>query len=614
MKEEKQEKRKQSRKNELHGKPRYGSDIIVDLIAELGIEFVSANIGSSFRGLWDSLVNYEMPDRKIKCISVCHEEIAVALAHGFAKASQKPMIALVHDVVGLQHASMAIYNAWCDGVPILVIGAEGPLDWTKRRPWIDWIHTANIPNTLVRDYVKWDAFPTTIESAAEALVRAYNIAISKPQGPVFICLDSSNLEEEIAGNPIKNASHLSGMHIQRLPHSNISPDPDALSKLAEMLLIDAEYPLIVAGKVGREPSLVEQLVKLAELSGASVIDTGESFSFPSTHYLDVSEMDGEVEKADLIISFDSQMLGRILSSKSKIGEASGRTLMRPDAKLVRIGLAEISPRGWSYLDLLHGEVDFSIASSNSKAIPGLIKSCLDLIENSNKGPRLAEKIEDRGGKVRTRHNLQRKKWRDGVKSKWKDRPISTARLAYEIFEAVKSDKWTVAYGSLGGWVRKLWDMERPGCYLGISGGAGLGYGLGASIGTALALSGQRSSLVLDLQPDGDFLYTPSALWTLAHYKLPLLLIMHNNRAYHNDAEHNKLIAKSRGRNEGKAFHVGGDINSPNVDYSKLAESFGVHGYGPIDRPEDIRDALEKALKVVRTKRKPALIDFVTQRR
>ncbi len=595
-------------------RPRYGSDVIADLISELRIEYVSANIGSSFRGLWESLVNYETADRKVKCISVCHEEIAVALAHGFAKASQKPMVALVHDVVGLQHASMAIYNAWCDGVPILVIGAEGPMDWTKRRPWIDWIHTANIPNTLVRDYVKWDAFPTTIESACEALVRAYDVATSKPQGPVFICFDSSNLESEISRDPTRRVYQLLRGHVRQSVHPDISPDPGALSKIAEMLLVDAEYPLIVAGRVGREPSLVKQLVKLAELCGSAVIDTGESFSFPSTHYLDVSEIDGEVEKADLIVSFDSTMLGRAVSGKSKMNDDAGRTLIRPDATLVRIGLSEISRRGWSDLDVVYGKANFSIDSPSAKAILGLIKSCSDLRERPNKGMRLAGKIEDRAEKVRIRHNWQRKKWRDEAKSKWKDRPISTARLALEVFGAIRDDRWTISHGSLGGWVRKSWDMERPGCYLGISGGAGLGYGLGASIGAALALSGGRNNLVLDLQPDGDFLYTPSALWTLAHYDLPLLIIMHNNRAYHNDAEHNRLIAKSRGRNEIRAFHEGGNIDAPNVDFSRLAESFGVHGDGPIESPEDIHDALQRALRVVRTKRKPALIDFVTQRR
>ena len=607
------EKKGATPKREFHGKPEYGSDIIVDLMAELGIEYVSANIGSSFRGLWDSLVNYEMTDKKIKCVAVCHVEISVAIAHGFAKASQKPMIALVHDVVGLQHASMAIYNAWCDGVPLLVVGAEGPMDWTKRRPWIDWIHTANTPNTLVRDYVKWDAFPSTIESASEALVRAYNITMNKPQGPVFVCFDSSNLEEKIAWKPGEYADYLSSRGALLSKHTDISPDPDALRSIAEMLLIDADYPLIVAGRVGREPELVGQLVKLAEFCGASVLDTGESFSFPSTHYLDISEMEGEIEKADSIISFDSQQLGRILSGKSKMTNGT-RSLIRPDAKLARIGLYDISPRGWSELDQVHGAVDLSIASTCAKAIPSLMKSCSDLRKDPIRGKGLAKKIEERKENARIRHDSQRKKWRDEAKKRWKDRPISTARLAWEIFEAVRSDKWTVAHGSLSGWVRKLWEMERPGCYLGISGGAGLGYGLGASIGTSLALSGQRGSLVLNLQPDGDFLFTPSALWTLAHYNLPLLVVMHNNRAYHNDAEHNKLIAESRGRNANRAFHEGGDIDSPKVDYARLATSFGVYGDGPIEQPEDIRRALEKALNVVRTKRRPALIDVVTQRR
>jgi acetolactate synthase-1/2/3 large subunit len=608
-------------KKKFQRKPLYGSDVIVDLLTELEIEYVSANIGSSFRGFWDSLVNYQTEDnekKNVKCISVCHEEIAVALAHGFAKASLKPMVALVHDVVGLQHASMAIYNAWCDGVPILVLGAEGPMDWTKRRPWIDWIHTANIPNTLVRDYVKWDAFLTNFESTPEALVRAYEIATSKPQGPVFVCFDSSLLEEKLAKNVIRKYTALSPK--TRMPpsqsmDSDISPDPDAVSKVAKMILVDAEYPLIIAGRVGREPSLVKELVKLAELVGAPVIDTGESFNFPSTHYLDVTEIEGEVEKADLILSFDSQMIGRILSSGSKIADPKKRWLMRPDARFVRIGLSGISPRGWSNLDTLYDREAISIYSSNGNAIRGLIKSCLDLKEYyPKKGIRLAKKIDDRAQKVRIKHSKQREKWRRESKSKWKDKPISTARLAYEIFEAVRRDRWTIAHGLLGGWVRKLWDMERPGCYLGTSGGAGLGYGLGASIGAALALSKEKDSLVLDLQPDGDFLYTPSALWTLSHHDLPLLIIMYNNRAYHNDAEHNELIAKARGRDEDRAYHEGGEIVLPNVDYSRLAESFGISGFGPIDSPEDIRGSLEEGLKTVRKDRKPALIDFITQRR
>jgi len=165
---------------------RYGSDLVVDLLKILGIEYVALNPGSSFRGIHDSLVNYESgrtPNPEM--VLCCHEEIAVAVAHGYAKATGKIMPAIVHNVVGLQHASMAIYNAWCDHTPVMVMGGTGPMNTSKRRPWIDWIHTAQVQGNLVRDFVKWDDQPVGVEAFPSSMMRGYRIAMSDPGGPVW---------------------------------------------------------------------------------------------------------------------------------------------------------------------------------------------------------------------------------------------------------------------------------------------------------------------------------------------------------------------------------------------------------------------------------------------
>src|SRR5437016_11831401 len=164
------------------GDAQYGSDLIVDALRALGIEYAALNPGATFRGLHDSLVNYGGNERP-GIIQCCHEEIAVAVAHGYAKAAGKPMAAIVHDVVGLQHASMAIFNAWCDRTPILVMGGTGPMNTSKRRPWIDWIHTALVQGNWVRDFVKWDDQPVGIEAIPSSMMRGYRIAMSDPTGP-----------------------------------------------------------------------------------------------------------------------------------------------------------------------------------------------------------------------------------------------------------------------------------------------------------------------------------------------------------------------------------------------------------------------------------------------
>jgi thiamine pyrophosphate-dependent acetolactate synthase large subunit-like protein len=581
----------------------YNSDVVVDILRKYGIEYVSTNIGSTFRGLWDSLVNYG-GDESPKCISCCHEEIAVAIAHGYAKAAGKPMIALLHDTVGLQHGTMAIYNAWCDRVPMIILSATGPMDTTKRRPWIDWVHTSLIPNELVRNYVKWDDFPFSFSGVPQSLSRAYNTTVTDPTAPVFVCFDAEYLEDKV--EPIA-PNRTPTPDLSNNPPSSYPPiDSEYLERVANLLL-EAENPFIVASGVGRDNSSVKSLVDLAEASGARVYDTLERFNFPNTHPLDAEQAD--LTGCDVVLSLDTSKLEQVLTTVDK-GTRRTKFLPAKDARIVKIGLDELLMRSWAadYQGIIPSEL--SILANTANTMPKLTDICRRRARDDSS---IKNRIEDRISRARESYSKRRNLFKTEADRQWNDSIISLPRLAGEVWSLVKGKSWVIASGDLRKWVRKLWDWEEPGCYLGSSGGAGLGYCMPASIGAALALKNQNK-IVINFQPDGDMLFTSSALWTAAHYHIPLLTIMFNNRLYYNDAEHNKLVAMERGRDAEVAFHNGGDINDPPVDFAKLAQAQGVYGEGPIEKPDQIRSAVERAIRVVEAQREPALVDVVVKAR
>jgi thiamine pyrophosphate-dependent acetolactate synthase large subunit-like protein len=576
---------------------RYGSDVVVEVLKDYQVEYVAANIGSTFRGIWDSVVNYGH-GRTPRPISVCHEEIGVALAHGYTKACGRPMAVLLHDLVGLQHASMAVYNAWCDRVPVLLLGAAGPMGTERRRPWIDWVHTAVLPNSQVRDYVKWDDFPYTIRSVPESLIRAYGQMMTEPRAPVYVCFDAGYLEDSLPPG-------FSIPDVKKYPTpEGPAADPEALRRIAREL-VSASAPLIVAGRTGRRKQSVGLLVQLAELVGASVVDLGHSFSFPNTHPLDATGM-GAMEEADVILSLDAPMLEAVTTDSDKTTRRA-TSLTREDVRLFEIGLDGLLVRSWAgdYQRLVRAEV--RILGETSSAIRWLSEESSEIIEK-DRGARDA--VIERTALAKKRHDLYRRKWRQEASRRSDELPISPPRLALEVWEKIRATDWVLVNGTLAGWARRLWDWTEPGCFLGVSGGAGLGYGLPASVGAALALKGE-GRIAIDLQPDGDLLYSASALWTAAHYRVPLLVVVFNNRAYHNDAEHNRLVSLARGRNAAEAYREGGDLRDPEVDFAALAKSYGVRGMGPVERADELGGSLERAVRTVRKEGRPALVDVVT---
>ncbi|OGQ78514.1 MAG: hypothetical protein A3F90_03780 [Deltaproteobacteria bacterium RIFCSPLOWO2_12_FULL_60_19] len=573
----------------------YGSDLIVDLLKALGIEYVALNPGSSFRGIHDSLVNYSGGRPEI--ILCCHEEIAVSVAHGYAKASGKPMAAIVHNVVGLQHASMAIYNAWCDRTPILVMGGTGPMNTSKRRPWIDWIHTALVQGHLVRDFVKWDDQPFGVEAIPSSILRGHRIAMSDPKGPVYLCFDVSDqeaaLEKEI---PIPDVSRFR-------PPAPLQAEADAIKEAAR-LLSGAQHPVIVADYLGRDNEAVLSLVELADLLAAPVIDLGARLNFPNTHPLNLTGKNRElIGNADVVLGLDVMDLFGALARQDAATHTSVSAL-KPGCKVIHATLADISMRGWTTDFQELAPVDLPIVANTKVFLPALIE------EIKRQGKFSKSVVDERRKHLAAQHDEIRARWQSELKKRWDEKPISPPRLAHEVWEAIKKESWLLVAGGFRSWPQRLWDWDTPGLYLGGYGGGGLGYAPGASVGASLIHRG-TGTICVNLQRDGDLLYTTSALWTAANTKVPLLTVMTNNRVYYNDVEHQEKVAIARGRPPENKL-IGMQMENPAVDFAGLARSFGISGEGPITEPEKIRPALDRAIKTIKEEGRPALVDVIIQ--
>src|SRR5262245_14021370 len=322
--------------------PGYGSDLVVDLLRAVGVEHVALNPGATFRGLHDSLVNYSGPGGP-ELVLTTHEEIAVAVSHGYAKAKGRPMAAVVHDIVGLQHASMAIFNAFCDRVPILVLGATGPMDTARRRPWIDWIHTALVQGTQVRDYVKLDDQPASVAAIPEAFLRAWRLARTEPQGPVYLCLDAALQEEPLGrGVPVPDVARFG-------PAIPPAADPRAVEEAARRL-VGARAPAIVAEFLGRRPGVAALLGRLADLLAAPLVDLSAEYqgrpSVPATHPLDMSGARHEVvADADVVLALDvSSFLGALGHTDRSTREVR---LLNERADIIAISLDDYAARSWA---------------------------------------------------------------------------------------------------------------------------------------------------------------------------------------------------------------------------------------------------------------------------
>jgi acetolactate synthase I/II/III large subunit len=576
-----------------------GGDFMVDVIKSLNIEYIAANPASSFRGIHEAIINYGK-NTAPEFITCTHEEASIAMAHAYFKIEGKPMAVLLHAVVGLQHGSMALYNAWVDRVPVIAFVGNG-LNAEMRRPGVEWAHTAQDNAAIVRDFTKWDDQPASLQHYAESTVRAYKIATTPPMGPTVIVLDGGLQEDAIEED--------ANLYIPKLPRTAMSQGDSGAVEETAKLLVAAQNPVIMADRLARTPAGITQLVELAELLQAPVVDQGSRMNFPTRHGLNQTERGrGLVAQSDMILGLElGDFWGAVHSYRDQIHRTS-KSILRPGAKTVSIGTGDFREKS-NFQDFQRFEdVDLAIPADAENTLPSLIEAVKRLITADQRSA-----FDARGKKFAEAQLKALAAARDEATYGWDASPVSTARAAAEVWAQIENEDWSLASGTtfFSRWPQRLWDMNKHYHSIGDSGGAGQGYGGPATVGAGLA-NKKHGRITIALEGDGDLMYSPGALWTAAHHHIPLLMIVHNNRAYHQELMHVQRMADRHNRGIDRA-HIGTTLRDPFIEYAKLAQAFGVHAEGPISDPNELGPAIKRAIAVVKSG-EPALIDLVTQPR
>jgi acetolactate synthase I/II/III large subunit len=558
------------------GRP--GSDFMVDIFKSLGMEYMFAMCASSFIGIHESVINYA-GNKNPESITCTHEEISVAMANGYAKIEGKPVLVCLHGTVGTQHATMAVYDAWCDRVPIyLILG--NTQDATERNGEVFWVHSAQDPCAIIRDMTKWDDNPASLGHFAESAIRAYNIAMTPPMGPVALAVD-----DHMQDRPTPADLRMPRLSIPTPP----AGEPGAVKEAAR-LLVAAENPVIVTTRAARTPAGLKLMVELAETLQAGVVDQHRRMNFPTRHPLS----GGALNQADVVLALEAGDLSNI-----------ARQARQRNAKVISVTASSLFQRS-NYGDFMrYAETDMSIGADAEATLPSLIEAVkTELTANR----RLA--FSARGTRVAEANKKTFEKARADAAFGWDASPVSTARLSMELWAQIKHEDWSLVTGWVN-WPLRLWDFDKHYQYIGRAGGEGVGYHAPASVGAALA-NKKHGRLTVAIQPDGDFMVAPGVLWTAAHHQIPLLMVMQNNRAYHQEVMWFQREALLRKRSP-DGLYTGFGLREPNIDYARLAASLGVASSGPISDPKDLAAAIRTGIQVV-MRGEPYLIDVVTQPR
>jgi acetolactate synthase I/II/III large subunit len=576
-----------------------GSDFMVDVLKSLNFEYLCANPGNSFRSLHESMINYG-GNKEPEFITCCHEESAVGMGHGYAKIEGKPLLVCVHGTVGLQHASMAIYDAFCDRVPVYIVLGNFS-DAALRFGQVDWTHSAQDPAAMVRDYVKWDDNPVSLEAFGESAVRAYKIATTPPTMPVALVAGHA-LQE----HPVPEYGNLA------VPKLTITSPPvgdSAAVSEAARLLVAAENPVLVTDRVARTPQGLAAMIELAETLQAPVIDRNGRMNFPTRHPLNMTEQAGAtVAAADVVAGLELTDFWSVVNSVRGQVYPEPHRVTKSGTKLISITANDLYLKS-NYQDFQrYAAVDLAMAADAEATLPSLIEAVKRQLTDDRK-----RALADRGAKITAAHQQVMQAQREAAASGWDGTPISTARLSMELWAQIKNEDWSLVSNCqfVSRWPLRLWDFQKHYHYIGAEGGYGVGYGAPASVGAALA-NRKHGRLTVSIQNDGDLMFAPGVLWTAAHHRIPLLIIMHNNRAYHQELMQIQVMASQHNRGITNAS-IGNVLVDPPIDYAKLAQSMGMYGEGPIADPSDLAAAIRRAIEVVK-RGDPALVDVLTQPR
>src|SRR5499426_2305050 len=557
-----------------------GSDFMMDVIKSFNFEYITTNPGSSFQGLHESIINYG-GNTKPELLTCCHEESAVAMAHGYAKIEGKPIMALLHGTVGTQHAAMAIYNAYADRVPIyLVIGNH--MDAAVRPGGVNWYHSAQDMCAMIRDFTKWDDNPASLGAMASSSIRAYRMMMTPPMGPVAIVIDSEMQENAMPAGPRP-----------RIPKLTMPSPPQgdmAAVREAAKWLVNAQAPRINCQRAARTPEGMKLVTELAEVLQCPVNGNGERMHIPSRHPLAGTGYQGY--PVDLVLDLEVQGGGAPPANAKSISISSLDLFIKSN-------IQDFQPMS---------QADLAIAGDAQATLPSLIEEVKRQMTADRK-----RVFEERGKRLAEAHAKQREQAIEDARYGWDSSPISLARLAAELWPLIKDEDWSLVgwQGFIGGWPGRLWNMNKHYHYIGGQGGGGIGYNAPAAVGAALA-NRKYGRLSINIQSEADMNYAPGVLWTAVHHKIPLLTVMHNNRAYHAEVMFVQRMAAQRNRGVDRA-HIGTRLIEPNINYAKMAETYGLTGIGPISDPKDMAAAFKRGIEIVK-RGEPVVIDTITQPR
>jgi thiamine pyrophosphate-dependent acetolactate synthase large subunit-like protein len=564
---------------------RWGSDVFADMLRALEVEFIALTPGASFRGLHDSLVNH-LGNVRPTMLMTLHEENAVAIAHGYARVTGRPMAVALHANVGLMHATMAIFNAWCDRIPMLLLGGVGPMDATQRRPWVDWIHTARDLGALVRGYTKWDDQPSSVAATIEAMLRAWQITQTEPCGPVYVCLDAGIQEQPV------DAGAVTLPPLDRFrPAAPAEPPADAVAAAARALS-GARRPLILVGRVSAGREDWDRRVTLAERVDARVItDLKTGARFPTGHRLHPHPagifVGGEavalVREADVILSLDWVDLGGTL----KVACAGEW----PRATVIQCSLDPYIHNGWSMDYQALPPADIAMLANPDR----LVEKLLAAIEPATTA-RWTSVAAEAG--VSAQPVVPPASAIAGVHASAPASPppaLPIADMARMTIDALAGANPSYIRLPIG-WPGQFCRFDDPLDYIGFDGGGGIGSGPGMAVGAAIALRGS-GRLPVAILGDGDYLMGLTALWTGVHHGVPLLIIIADNHSFFNDELHQERTARVRDRPVENRW-IGMRMSGPLLDLATLARGQGAVGIGPIDSADAYAAALRDAVAQV----------------
>jgi thiamine pyrophosphate-dependent acetolactate synthase large subunit-like protein len=577
------------------GKPqmKWGSDVVAEVTRRLDLKYIALVPGASYRGFHDSVVNY-LGNRNPQMVICLHEEHAVSIADGYGKVTEEPMAVALHANVGLMHASMPIFNAWCDRTPMIIFGATGPVDAHRRRPWIDWIHTSKDQAAIIRDYTKWDDQPVSPQAAVESVLRANQITRSAPYGPVYICLDAglqeAGLTEEIS---IPNPARFAPAPAPAAPRASVLKALKAIDQ--------AKFPLILMGRVSRKQADWDRRVRFAEAIGAAVLtSSNDPSAFPTTHSLHFAapclrpskDATALIKKADLILSLDWLDLAGVF----RLSLGTAQTQIPADKTIIHCSVDSIRTNGWSMDHQALAAVDIPIFADPDQFVAQLLEEL-----DAKKTPKIKPRPEMKG----LTH------WTDapmGKSSPSRGQPMTLWDMAMTVREFAKGRAVTFARLPIG-WPGEAYEFDGPLSFMGNDGGGAVGTGPGHTIGAALALK-DTGRLTIGVLGDGDYLMGVNALWTASHFEIPMMIVVADNRSYYNDEMHQERVAQMRSRPPQNRW-IGQRIDDPRVDLVAMARAQGFESESPVSTSEALAKALKRGAEIV-TKGGRYFIDSVVQ--